>query len=396
MVARFSGGNNAGHTVINQMGEFKLHLVPSGIFNDGTRCVIGNGVVIDPEALIREMDELLSAGIACDCLLISDRAHLIMPYHIMLDGLEEEARGSAALGTTRKGIGPAFSDRTARRGIRTGDLLNKTRLKERLASVLERVNKMLAGMYNASPLSLEDVYDQYLKYGERLKSHICDTAPLVHEALERGDTLLLEGAQGTMLDLDFGTYPYVTSSHPTVGGACEGLGIAPSQISAVVGVCKVYTTRVGGGPMPTELTDEIGDLIRETGHEYGATTGRPRRCGWFDAVVVRHAARLNGFTSLALTRLDILDVLPEIKICTGYSLNGSIQNHFPASLEVLGECEPVYETLDGWQSDISHIRRVQDLPKEARAYVKRLEEVIGCSAGIISVGADREQTIIVD
>ncbi len=395
MVVRFSGGNNAGHTVLNPHGEFRMHLVPSGIFHRNVACIIANGVVIDPAVLLKEIDELEGHGVSVDRLLISDRAHLIMPYHILLDGLEEESRGGDALGTTRKGIGPAYVDKAGRLGLRTGDLLEKEAFLERLRFVLEQKNRILTRVYEAQPLSLEEVYDKYCQYGERLAPFIRETDSIVQDALENKQTVLLEGAQGTMLDIDFGTYPYVTSTSTMAGGACSGLGLSPRKIDQIIGVFKAYTTRVGSGPLPTELFDETGELIRERAHEYGATTGRPRRCGWFDAVVGRFSAWINGFSGFALTRLDILDALPSLNICTGYRLEGKTLTSPPSNSQLLAKCEPIYEELPGWQSDISGIRRLQDLPREARTYVKRLEELIACSANMISVGPRREQTIVV-
>ncbi len=394
MVVRFSGGNNAGHTVINPQGEFRLHLVPSGICHPDITCVIGNGVVVDPATLFEEIDGLKAKGVTVGRLFVSDRAHLIMPYHILQDRLEERARGGKAIGTTGRGIGPAFADKVARQGLRVGDLLDDELLRERLGGLLEQKNRVLTGVYEESALSFDEVYAQLRVYAERLAPFIADTSLLVDEALDRGDLVLLEGAQGTMLDIDFGTYPYVTSSACTVTAACQGLGLAPHHIGAVVGVTKAYTTRVGGGPFPTELEDETGQLIRETGHEYGTTTGRPRRCGWFDAVVVRHAVRLNGFTSLALMRLDVLSALPELKVCLGYEVDGQRIDHFPANLRTLERCRPIYKTMPGWQTDIGQARRFIDLPPQAQDYVRCLEETTGCPAGIVSVGAHREETII--
>ena len=393
MVIRFCGGPNAGHTVINPYGEFRLHLVPSGIFYPHTTCIISNGVVISPRVLLEEMDELNRHGIDTSRLFISERAHLIMPYHILLDGLEEEQRGSQALGTTRTGVGPAYVDKVARLGIRTGDLLDPEVLLHRLGFVLERKNALLTKVYGAPPLSLEEVYNQYCQYGERLSPFICETEPIIQQASEKGELILLEGAQGTLLDIDFGTYPYVTSSSPSVGGACTGIALSPPKIDYILGVFKAYTTRVGGGPMPTELKDETGELLRQRAHEYGATTGRPRRCGWFDAVACRFSAQVNGFTAGVLTRLDILDIFPKVKICIAYKVDNQILEHFPASISLLERGEPIYEELEGWQCPISHIRRFEDLPPQAQAYVKRLEKLLGCPFDLISVGPKREQTI---
>jgi len=393
VVVRFSGGDNAGHTVVNPYGKFGLHLVPSGIFSPKAVCIIGNGVVINPAVLLTEIDQLNERGVDTSRLFISDRAHLIMPYHVLLDGLEEELRGGKALGTTRKGIGPAFSDKAARLGIRTGDLLDKEAFLERLRSVLDYKNTILTKIYGVSPLSLDEIYSQYCQYGERLAGHIRETVIMLEEALDREELVLLEGAQGALLDPDFGTYPYTTSSSPLAGGGCLGTGLSPTRISRILGVFKAYCTRVGSGPLPTELKDETGDLIRERAHEYGTTTGRPRRCGWFDAVVARHSTRINGFTGAAITRLDVLDSLPQLKICVGYKLDGREIDYFPASVADLSKCQPVYEELPGWQSSTSDIRQYEQLPVQARQYVARLEELVACPINIISVGAEREQTI---
>ncbi|MDY6918373.1 MAG: adenylosuccinate synthase [Chloroflexota bacterium] len=395
MVVRFSGGNNAGHTVINPYGEFTLHLIPSGIFHSGAMCMIGNGVVIDPAVLLSEIQGLGDSGVSMDRLFVSDRANLIMPYHILLDGLEEEARGGSAIGTTRRGIGPCYTDKAARLGIRTGDLLDKDVFRERLESVLEVKNRIITRTYEAPPLSLEEVYSQYCRFGEQLAPFIRSTDLLVVEALERKQHVLLEGAQGTLLDIDFGTYPYVTSTSTFVGGASSGLGLAPTKIDRVIGVFKAYSTRVGSGPMPTELDDEMGEHIRQRAHEYGATTGRPRRCGWFDGVIGRLSARINGFSDFALTRLDILDAFPSLQVCTGYRLDGETLSSPPSNSALLARCRPIYEELPGWQTDTSESRRFDDLPERARAYVRRVEELVGCPASVISVGPRREQTIIV-
>ena len=393
MVIRFSGGDNAGHTVINPHGEFKLHIVPSGIFYPTTTCLIGNGVVINPARLIGEIDNLNNSGIDTGRLVISDRAHLVMPYHTLLDELEEKSRAGKAIGTTLRGIGPAFTDKTARLGIRAGELLDKKGLLERLSSIMEFKNKLLTKVYGADPLSIEVVFQQYCQYGERLAPHIKDTATLIQTALANDELIILEGAQGALLDPDFGTYPYATSSSPLSGGACLGSGISPKCIDRILGVFKAYCTRVGGGPFPTELNDEMGDLIREQAHEFGTTTGRPRRCGWFDTVAARFSHQINGFTGIVLTRLDVFDALPKLKICTAYRLNGRIIDYFPAGATDLEKCQPIYEELDGWQSDTTHIREFDELPTEAKVYIARLEESIGCPTNIVCVGPRREQTI---
>jgi adenylosuccinate synthase len=392
---RFSGGDNAGHTVINPSGEFKLHIVPSGIFHPKTVCIIGNGVAINPAVLLEEIDNLQRHKVDTSHFFISDRAHLIMPYHILLDKLEEERRGKGAIGTTGKGIGPVFSDKIARLGIRACDLLNNKDFRSRLSSILELKNAILTKVYNAPPLSLEEIYQQYCSYGERLAPFIRDTGPILQDLVSRKQPILLEGAQGTMLDPDFGTYPYVTSSSPMAAGSSIGSGISIKQIDQVIGVFKAYTTRVGSGPMPTELNDKTGDFIRERAHEYGTTTGRPRRCGWLDAVAGRFSAQVNGFTGIALTRLDVLDTLDTLKICTNYKLNGDIIKDFPSDIATLDKCQPVYENLPGWQTPISDMRHHKQLPSQARRYVARIEELLSCPVNVISVGAKRDQTIMV-
>ena len=392
LVVRFSGGDNAGHTVVNHLGEFALHIIPSGIFSLQATSIIGNGVAVNPAVLLKEMDQLNQRGVDTSRLIISDRAHLIMPYHILLDGLEEKWRGGQAIGTTHKGIGPAFADKAARLGIRAGDLLDKESLRKRLRFILDYKNAILTKVYEEKPLSFDEVYRQYCQYGERLKTYIRDTTDIL-AVLHRDELVLLEGAQGALLDPAFGTYPYTTSSSSLAGGASLGSGIACNNVTGILGVFKVYCTRVGSGPMPTELKDETGDLIRETGHEYGTTTGRPRRCGWFDAVAARFSSRINGFTRTALTRLDILDKFPTLKICVGYQLDGKLIDYFPASIAALERCQPVYEEMPGWQSPTTHIRQYRDLPLRARQYVKRLEKLTGCPIGLICVGPEREQTI---
>jgi adenylosuccinate synthase len=395
MVVRFSGGNNAGHTVINKFGEFKMHLIPSGIFYPGVVCLIGNGVVIDPAAFLSEVENLKKHGISVENLFISDRAHLIMPYHILLDGLEEKARGKGAIGTTLKGVGPAFVDKTARMGIRVCDLLDRETFMRRLGQVLEQKNNLISRLYQAPPLSFDEVFQKYCQYAEQIAPFVRETDVILREALRKGKRILLEGAQGSMLDLDFGTYPYVTSA--SVGGTSlsMGLGIGSMKVDGVVAVFKAYTTRVGGGPFPTELFDECGNLIRERAHEYGTTTGRPRRCGWFDGVVARYTAEVNGLTSAAITRFDILDTFPTIKVCTAYKVGSTLHHRPPPNLALLEKCQPIYEELPGWQSPTSDIRSFKKLPPQAQAYVRKLEQLIGCPVSIISVGPAREQTIIV-
>ena len=394
-VIRFSGGDNAGHTVINPTGEFKLHIVPSGIFYPRTSCIIGNGVVINPRVLLDELDELKSRGVDASNLHISDRAHLIMPWHILLDGLEEGKRGQGALGTTKKGIGPAFADKTARRGIRTCDMLDPAIFRKRIEGILTSKNDLLTGVYHDSPLDIETIFQEYAAYAKRLAHHIKDTTAMISDLISKGCNIVLEGAQGTMLDPDFGSYPFVTSSSPLAAGACIGSGINPRRIDRVVGIFKAYTTRVGGGPMPTELKDDTGEYIRQRAHEYGATTGRARRCGWFDAVVGRYSSELNGFTSGILTRLDVLDEMETVKVCVAYKIGNEIVDRFPADVEALENCIPVYEELPGWKTTTSDIRNVNKLPANARKYIKRLEELIRCPFHIISIGPRRDQSIVI-
>ncbi|MCS7206999.1 MAG: adenylosuccinate synthase [Dehalococcoidia bacterium] len=393
IVARYSGGNNAGHTVMTDKGQFAFHLVPSGIFWPQVTCVIGNGVVIDPEVLLQEIEGLEKQGVETRRLQVSDRAHLIMPYHILLDRLEEEARGKGAIGTTGKGVGPAYVDKAGRMGIRVGDLLDLEALLPRLKVVLEQKNRIITRVYGAEPFALETVYAQCRRWAERLRPFIAPVEVTVREALAKGHRILLEGAQGSLLDLDHGTYPFVTSSYPTVGGACIGLGLPPSAIHGVLGVYKAYTTRVGGGPLPTELTDATGDAIRERAWEYGTTTGRPRRCGWFDAVAARYSAMVNGVNMAVLTRLDVLDGFHPVRICVAYRLNGKVVDHFPSSTALLARCTPIYEDLPGWDRPTAGLTRWEDLPPEAQRYAKRLEDLLGCPLALISTGPRRHETI---
>jgi adenylosuccinate synthase len=391
VVVRFSGGDNAGHTIVNNLGKFVLHLVPSGIFYPHTICIISNGVVLNPAVLLKEMETLSSKGVNdFSRLFISERTNLIMPYHLLLEQLEEKALGSKAIGTTGKGIGPAFTDKAARYGIRAGDLLNPEYFRERLSQVMGLKNKIITGAYGASPLSIDKVYEEYMGYGKRLSPHIKNTLKMVDEALEKNDPVMLEGAQGTLLDPDFGTYPYCTSSSPM---GIVGAGIGPTMIKRVYGVFKAYCTRVGNGPMPTDLKDSTGDKLREIAQEYGATTGRARRCGWFDGVAAQYSRRINGFSGAIITRLDILDSFPSINVCVAYKVDGKTIDYFPPDISELERCEPVYEELPGWMTPISGIREFARLPLNARRYIKRLEEICGCPAKIISVGAAREQTI---
>jgi len=400
VVARYSAGANAGHTVVNEAGEFALHLVPAGIFYPEKVCVIGNGVVVDPTGLLKEIEGLESRGISVKGrLFLSDRSQVLMPWHPLIDRLDEELRGDGAIGTTGRGVGPAFVDKVGRAGVRVADLLDSESLLQLLSFLVPYKNAVLTKLYGADPLSLESVHAEYADYGQRLAPYVADTAALVQDAMARGDTVLLEGAQGSLLDLDAGTYEYVTSSVPSslAGGAAIGIGIGPTQIDSVLGVFKAYNTRVGNGPMPTELLDETGSLLREGGPrpEYGATTGRPRRCGWFDAVAARYTARINGVTAIALTRLDVLDELPAIKVCTAYEVDGATTGSLPASGAQMARAKPVYEELPGWREDTSGARRFQDLPENARAYIRRIEHLLDAPVHLISVGPEREQAIAI-
>jgi adenylosuccinate synthase len=395
VVARYQGGNNAGHTIIIQDKKYKLTLIPSGIFNQKKLCVIGNGLVLNPEALIEEIKYVQSNGFSTENLKISDRAHVIMPYHLLLDALEEDSKGAAKIGTTRKGIGPCYVDKAARNGIRIADLLDADLFEERLRHLIAEKNIVLQKIYNQPSLEVEPILKQYLGYAEVLRPYVTDTSVLLNEMIDLNKHVLFEGAQGVMLDIDQGTYPFVTSSSPTAGGVCNGAGIGPTKIHHIIGVAKAYTTRVGDGPFPTEQNNAIGDQIRETGHEYGTVTGRPRRVGWFDSVVIRHARRVSGITGLSLNSLDVLTGLETVKICTGYKYRGEIIEHYPASLKMLGECEAVYEELPGWSEDITTARSLADLPSTTRRYVERVAELTGIPIAIFSVGRNREQTNLV-
>jgi len=394
VIVRYQGGNNAGHTVVVNGSEFKLHLLPSGILYKGKTCVVGNGVVIDPAVMIQEMKGMEEKGIDTAGLRVSNRAHVIMPYHRLLDEVEEISRADQKIGTTKRGIGPCYMDKNARSGIRMVDLLDEEEFCAKLKRNLEAKNHLLKAVYGTNGFDFESMKKEYLAYADKLRPYVVDTSAVLNECMKAGQKILFEGAQATQLDLDHGTYPYVTSSHPIAGGACIGAGVGPTKISKVIGVVKAYTTRVGEGPFPTELLDATGDLIREEGHEYGTTTGRPRRCGWLDAVVVRYAGYVSGLDYMAITRLDILDKLPTLKLCVAYKYKGEIINEFPASLKVLDQVEPIYEEMPGWQEPTSHIRRYEELPLNARRYLERLSAVADIAIGIVSVGPGREQTII--
>jgi len=393
MVVRYAGGDNAGHTTVNPHGTFRLHLIPSGIFYDRVVCVIGNGVVVNPAVLLKEMAELREHGVAASNLVVSERAHLIMPYHILLDRLEEERRGKGAIGTTQRGIGPAFVDKVARTGLRVGDLLHPDEFRARLDLVLEQKNALLTSMYHHEPLSADEICEQYLAFAEDLRPRIADTIPLLHDAKKAGQYVLLEGAQGALLDTDFGTYPFVTSSSPLSGGATVGSGLGPTDISSVIGVFKAYSTRVGSGPMPTELHEDMGDFIREKAGEYGATTGRPRRCGWFDAVAGRFSVKINGMTEIALTHLDIFDGFKSVKVCTGYRIGDKAVSTFPSRREEVERCQPVYEEMDGWNECTEDVDSFGKLPQNAKNYVRTIERLLGCEVSLVSMGPKREQMI---
>ncbi|WEG12809.1 adenylosuccinate synthase [Pullulanibacillus sp. KACC 23026] len=395
VVARYQGGDNAGHTIVFGGKKYKLHLIPSGIFYSDKICVIGNGMVVNPKSLVEELNYLHENGVSTDNLRISNRAHVILPYHLKLDAIEEERKGANKIGTTKKGIGPAYMDKAARVGIRMADLLEPDTFKEKLTQNLSEKNRLFEKVYEVEGFNLEDFYDEYLEYGRIIAPYVSDTSVVLNEALDLGKRVLFEGAQGVMLDIDQGTYPFVTSSNPVAGGVTIGSGVGPTKIGHVIGVTKAYTTRVGDGPFPTELHDEIGDQIREVGHEYGTTTGRPRRVGWYDSVVVRHAKRVSGMTDLSLNCLDVLTGLDTVKICVAYKYNGEVIEHYPASLKILAECEPVYEELPGWKEDITGVRSLDQLPENARHYLERVSQLTGVPISIFSVGPGREQTNLV-
>ena len=395
VVVRSQGGSNAGHTVVVDGVEYKLRLMPSGILFKGTLNVVGNGVAFNPKVMLQEMDGMIEKGIDVSGIRISNRAHVVMPYHCEMDVCLEEMKGANKVGTTKNGIGPCYVDRDNRIGIRVCDFIDKEEFAKRLKENLAIKNKLMAGVFGKEPFDYEAILEEYNGYADRLRPYVCDTIALLHDEIKAGKKILFEGAQATMLDIDYGTYPYVTSSHPVSGGVCVGAGVAPRDIDKVVGVVKAYCTRVGEGPFPTEQLNEIGDKIRDAGHEYGTVTGRPRRTGWLDACVVRYAGMLSGIDYMAITRLDILDIMPEIKMCVGYKYKGELLNEIPASLKVLAEVEPVYETFEGWQTDISGIRKYEDLPEKARIYLERMSEVTGIKLGIVSVGPNRDQTIII-
>ena len=391
LIVRYQGGNNAGHTVVIGKDSFVLHLIPSGILHKGKVCIIGNGVVVDPKALLEEMATLESKGIKIGVrLMISDAAHVILPYHKKLDELREAKKKK--IGTTKKGIGPCYADKVARLGIRFADLLNKEAFKEKLLENLEEKNAIFSRIYNVEGYSFNELYNEYTGYADKLKKHICDTVLVLNNAVRKKENILFEGAQGTLLDVDHGTYPFVTSSNSTAGGASTGTGIGPNRIDKVIGVVKAYTTRVGEGPFPTEFSDDLMEKIRTKGKEFGATTGRPRRCGWFDSVVVKHSVMVNGIDEIVVTKLDVLDCMDSLKICTGYKSKGSIYKDFPSDIKVLSNCEPIYEELPGWKVDTNNVTKYSKLPKNAKKYLKRIREILNTRIVLVSVGSERKQT----
>lgn len=397
IVVRYQGGDNAGHTVEIGDKQYKLHLIPSGIFSQDKICILGNGLVINPKSLLEEIKYLKDKGISTDNLRISDRAHIIFPYHIRLDQLQEERKGKNKIGTTVKGIGPCYRDKVERTGIRMCDIFYKDTFEEKLRENIKAKNEIIEKIYGKEPLDPDEIIEEYSEYLDKLKKYIIDTTDLLNNSINEGKKVLFEGAQGTLLDIDFGTYPYLTSSHPISGGVSIGTGINPFSLKSALGVVKAYTTRVGRGPFPTELHDEIGDRIRELGHEFGTTTGRPRRCGWLDVVMLKYSAQINGFNTLAITKLDTLAGFEKLKICVGYDLNGEKIDTFPASLETLAKCKPVYEELDGWtEEDMKNVEKYEDLPSTAKKYVSRIEELCGVKVGIVSIGPKRSETLIIE
>ena len=393
-VVRAQGGNNAGRSVVLDGKKYALHLIPSGILNPDAVNLIGNGVVFDPEGFFEELADLEKDGIDTSRLYISDRAHIVFPYHKVMDAVTEKAKGSKKVGTTNKGIGPCYMDKMARTGIRCCDMLDDDLFRGKLSEQIDAKNEMFTKLYGEEPLDKEEILNKYCDYAKRLKPRIKDTIVILNEALEAGKKVLFEGAQGAMLDIDLGTYPYVTSSHPVSGGFTSGAGISPRYLDEIIGIVKAYTTRVGAGPFVSEEDNEIGDMIREVGHEYGVTTGRPRRCGWLDLVQVRYSARINGLTGISLMLLDVLDQFETIRVCTGYDHGGVITKDFPASLDYLGECKPVYEDLKGWHTPITECRSYDELPAEAKKYIEFIEDYTGVPVKIVSVGPDRAQTMV--
>lgn len=396
VVVRYQGGVNAGHTVVVQGQTFKLHLIPSGILYSNTQCIIASGTVIDPQVLIDEIDQLEALGVSTKNLLISETAHITMPYHRLIDQAAEERRGTHKIGTTGRGIGPTYADKSERTGIRVVDLIDPESLSKQLNWTINHKNTILEKLYNLPPLDPQEVIKQYLEYAERLRPHVVDSSLKIYEAVQKRRNILFEGAQGTLLDLDHGTYPYVTSSNPVAGGACVGAGVGPTIIDRVIGVAKAYTTRVGEGPFPTEIEGKLGELLCDRGSEFGTTTGRRRRCGWFDAVIGRYAVRINGLDCLAITKLDVLDTLEKIQVCVAYEIDNQRCQEFPSNARLFSRCRPIYKTLDGWQQSTASCRSLEDLPKQALDYLKFLAELMEVPIALVSLGASRDQTIIVE
>ncbi|GFO68928.1 adenylosuccinate synthetase [Geomonas limicola] len=395
-VVRYQGGNNAGHTLVVGDEKVILHLIPSGILHEGKRCIIGNGVVLDPEVFIMEITKLKANGYLKDdsMLRLSESLHIIMPYHKRIDIAREAKSGAKKIGTTGRGIGPAYEDKIGRRGIRLMDLLDEKAFSRKVKEILDEKNLILTQLLNDKPFTFEEIYEEYMGYAETLRKYAADTSLLLHKEIQAGKSLLFEGAQGTLLDVDHGTYPYVTSSSTCSGGACTGSGVSPREIHEVIGIAKAYATRVGSGPFPTELEDETGEALRQAGREFGSTTGRPRRCGWYDALVARYAVRVNGLSGIAITKLDVLSGLETVKVCTGYTHNGQVLDEVPASLEIMEQCRPIYQEFPGWTEDITGAKSLAELPENAQSYIKRIEELSGAPVVLVSVGPRRSETII--
>lgn len=396
VIARYQGGNNAGHTIKFDGKTYKLQLIPSGIFNEEKLSVIGNGLVVDPKWLCGEIEKLKETGVTCDGLKISNRAHVVLPYHLKLDEVEEARRGENKIGTTKKGIGPAYVDKYKRCGIRIADLLDEELFRKKIEQNLAEKNELFEKIYNVEGFTVDEIFDEYIEYGKKLSQYVTDTAKVLEDASKNNKNILFEGAQGVMLDIDHGTYPYVTSSNPSAGGITTGNGFIPTNGFKVLGICKAYTSRVGDGPFPTELFDEIGDRIREIGREYGTVTKRPRRIGWFDTVVMRHSARVSGMTNLSVNCLDVLSGLKELKICTAYDYKGKLLTEYPASENIIKDCVPVYETLPGFDEDITQITKFEELPENAQNYLRKIEELVGVKISVFSTGPDRKQTHLLE
>lgn len=396
VIARYQGGNNAGHTIKFGGNTYKLQLIPSGIFNEDKLSIIGNGLVVDPKWICKEIEGLKNSGISCAGLRISNRAHVVLPYHLKLDEVEELRRGEGKIGTTKKGIGPCYVDKYKRCGIRIADLLDEELFRKKLELNLAEKNELFEKIYNVEGFNVDEIFNEYFEYGKKLAQYVTDTAKVLEDANKNNENILFEGAQGVMLDIDHGTYPYVTSSNPSAGGITVGNGYIPTKGFKVLGICKAYTSRVGDGPFPTELFDEIGDTIREVGHEYGTVTKRPRRIGWFDTVVMRHSSRVSGMTNLSVNCLDVLSGLKEIKICTAYDYKGELLTEYPANENIIKNCKPVYEVLEGFDEDITGVKSLEELPENARKYLSRIEELVGVKISVFSTGPDRNQTHLLE